>query len=339
MKIIDMHCDTIYEIHEAGKRGERISLRENNLMLDLQRMKKGGYLVQNFALFVERKEGVSSFSQVKELLSVFKREMADNRDWITEVATTEEIRKNEREEKLSALLTVEEGGVCEGKTENLHYLYEQGVRMMTLTWNFSNEIGFPNVSEGKDFYTPNTVDGLTDTGIELVKEMERLGMIIDVSHLSDAGFYDVAHNTKAPFVASHSNARAVCPWVRNLTDEMIKTLAGRGGVAGLNYCSDFLRDCGNGKPYNGKGGRLATGTGFAGLEDVARHARHIADTGGIECLGLGSDFDGIPAYPGMPEADKLSLLADELVKQGFHESEIDKIFYQNVLRLYREILG
>lgn len=298
-----------------------MTLRRNNLMLDLERMKKGGYSVQNFALFVEQKPEISSFATVKELLSVFREEMETNADWVSQVMNTKEILENEKEGKLSALLTVEGGEACEGRLENFQYLYDQGVRMMTLTWNFPNEIGHPNFDENQDFFTPNTSEGLTETGIRFVKEMERMGMIVDVSHLSDAGFYDVVKYTKKPFVASHSNARSVCPWVRNLTDDMIRRLADRGGVVGLNYCADFLRDS--------RTGEL----------DIGRHARHIADVGGIECVGLGSDFDGIPPYQGCPKAEQMDKLAVIFEKNGFSQREIDKILYQNVFRVYKEILG
>ena len=337
MKIIDMHCDTISEIFAAKERGEKISLRESSLMVDLTKMKKGGYSVQNFALFVEQTEGESSFSKVKQLITVFQEEMEQNRDLIRQVYTTSDILKNEADGKLSALLTVEEGGVCEGKFENLHFLYEKGVRMMTLTWNFPNEIGYPNYSKHKDCYTPNIQDGLTETGIQFVQEMERLGMLIDVSHLSDAGFYDVLKHTKRPFVASHSNARSICPWVRNLTDDMIRKLGERGGVIGLNFCGDFLR---NRREKERKSvGRRPKPGGDASLMDIVEHAKYIANVGGIECVGLGSDFDGIPPHPELSGADQLPKLAETFAKCGFHENEIDKILYQNVFRVYNEILG
>lgn len=349
MKVIDLHCDTIYEILAARKRGENTGLKKNRLMLDLERMQQGGYFLQNFALFVEKKQGESPFAVFKELLDVFNMEIKANEDLIAKVLTTADMQNNEKAGKMSALLTVEGGEVCEGKLENLKYLYEQGVRMMTLTWNFPNEIGYPNFDESRDFFTPNLEDGLTETGILFVEEMERLSMIVDVSHLSDAGFYDVLKHTKRPFVASHSNARSICPWVRNLTDDMIRRLADRGGITGLNYCADFLRkpavqekaekNKSEEKKSLIRNGRQASKGGYADLEDIARHARHIVDTGGIECIGLGSDFDGIPAYQGCPKAEGMDQLADVLAKNGFHESEIDKIFYQNAFRLYQEILG
>ncbi len=338
MRVIDMHCDTISRILERRKRGETISLRENDLMIDLIKLKKGRYSVQNFALYVEQKEGESSFLKGKELLSVFNEEISKNKDIISQVYSTPDILENEKEGKLSALLTVEEGGVCEGRMENLHFLYKAGVRMMTLTWNFPNEIGYPNFNKEGDFYKPNRKDGLTRTGIEFVQEMERLGMIVDVSHLSDAGFYDVLKYTKGPFVASHSNARAVCPVVRNLTDDMIIKLAKRGGVIGLNYSVDFLRDHPERGKVDGKNPEN-WGYGNASLEDIVEHAKHIANIGGIECVGLGSDFDGIPLHPELPGADTIPKLAQMMMKKGFSGSEIDKILYRNVFRLYKEVLG
>ena len=151
-------------------------------------------------------------------------------------------------------------------------------------------------------------------------------MIVDVSHLSDAGFYDVARAAKKPFVASHSNARAVCPWCRNLTDDMIRVLADKGGVTGLNFCPAFLEcdEKGNGRPGSAKA--------------IAVHARYIVNVGGIECLGLGSDFDGIEIHEELYDASRMNLLWDALKKEGFTEAQIDQIFYKNVLRLYREVL-
>ncbi len=347
MRIIDMHCDTISAILEAQKRGERAGLKENTFMLDLQRMQQGGYSVQNFALFVEQETGISSYDKVMELLSVFKAEMSRNEDRITQVTTTGEIAENEKAGRLSALLTVEGGEACGGSLDNLRQLYREGVRMMTITWNYPNELGFPNYSEHLDFYTPDCERGLTETGIAFVEEMEKLGMVIDVSHLSDRGFWDVVQYSKRPFVASHSNARAVCPWVRNLTDDMIRKLAERGGVTGLNYCGDFLRDPFAGtekdrnqtKPGLSLAGKRPGAGSRADLSDLVKHARHMVNVGGIECLGLGSDFDGIPPYAGMPKAEHMEKLWHALAKGGFHEGEIEKIFYGNVFRLYKDVLG
>ena len=156
-------------------------------------------------------------------------------------------------------------------------------------------------------------------------------MIVDVSHLSDKGFYDVLECAKKPFVASHSNARAVCPCARNLTDSMIRSLGERGGVMGLNYCVDFLLEaqCIPG----GKEARIQ-----AILNAAVNHARHIVDVGGMEVLGLGSDFDGIDVNEALPGAQSVERLWDALHGAGFTQSQLDGIFSENVLRVYREIL-
>ena len=229
--------------------------------------------------------------------------------------------------------TVEEGAVCKGRLGNLRLLYRLGVRMLTLTWNFPNELGWPNVripekASGSipDFTTPDREHGLTETGFDFLEEMERLGMIVDVSHLSDAGFWDVARTAKKPFVASHSNARAVCGNVRNLDDDMIRALAEKGGVTGLNFCTSFLEEEKETEKVHGN------------LEVIAAHARHIVNIGGEDCLGLGSDFDGIQTNDAIPDTSCLPSLADALEKAGFSGRQIDKIFCENVLRVYREIL-
>lgn len=402
MRIIDMHCDTIHKIWQ--EKGE--NLASDKLMLNIFKMKQGGYSVQNFAMFIEAIEeveeaahhanmamlensyddmkgiykGIDCFKRFDELLSVFDEQMNIFADSISKVTKVSEILENEREGRLSAFLTVEGGEACQGDIKKLHYLYEQGVRMMTLTWNFPNELGYPNIdrrmllrSNAADMhkftpYTPDTVHGLTNTGIEFVREMERIGMIIDVSHLSDAGFYDVLENTEKPFAASHSNSREVCPFVRNLTDDMIRSLGERGGVTGLNYCRDFLftkeeietMDAEmavydferqdkeyklvtaydkkkNVMSYNERK-ELEEKYMIITCDKLAEHARHIVNVGGMGVLGLGSDFDGIPSYMGMPKADKLDHLAHALHKQGFSYDQIDSIFYGNVMRLYGEIL-
>ncbi len=350
MNIVDMHCDTISELlkyrrkcrrkdrnsPEESTAAENCSLRENQLHIDLKKMKDAGYLLQNFAMFIDLEDTEDPFAESMEMADLFYEEMENNADLIRPVTSYEEILRSRSEGKLSALLTLEEGGACKGNLALLRSLYRMGVRMVTLTWNYPNELGWPNRSASRrnpnpeskrpDFRQIDTVNGLTETGIAFVEEMERLGMIVDVSHLSDAGFYDVARTVKKPFVASHSNARAVTPWGRNLTDDMIRTLAEHGGVAGLNFCPAFL-DC-------DERGKSAPGT----IEAVVRHAKHIVRIGGIECLGLGSDFDGISTHEELYDASCMPKLADAFRKAGFSERETDLILGENVLRVYRDIL-
>lgn len=378
MKIVDMHCDTLDRLLSLQEVGKPEGLRQNSGHLDLMRMRESGYMLQNFAMFVMLKNGQDPWGRVCSLYECYKYELERNRDILAPVLSFSDIGKNQTAGKMSALLTVEEGAVCKGEIEKLRKLYEMGVRMMTLTWNFENEIGYPNFipvykaemmqarsawkeceqellriekAEGMQteevvavkarceelrqvaqavfhryFHTPNTQDGLTERGREFVAEMESLGMIPDVSHLSDAGFYDVLEVTKKPFVASHSNARAVSPAVRNMTDDMICKLAERGGCMGLNYCADFLEE----KPF----GVHNPGT----VEGIVRHAKHIVNVGGIEVLGLGSDFDGIDTHEELPGAQSMGLLWEAFRKDGFSEDALDKIFCGNVLRVYRDTL-
>ena len=325
MRVIDMHCDTIDRLLSLQEEGKPETLRENGLHIDLLRMKESSYLLQNFALFVFLKKG-DPWERVCRLHELYEKEMEQNRDLISPVLQFSDIAENERAGRMSALLTVEEGAVCKGELEKLKELYRWGVRMMTLTWNFPNELGWPNLSGGGSHYEPNTTQGLTERGKEFVAEMEALGMIPDVSHLSDAGFYDVLAVTKKPFVASHSNARVVCPWVRNMTDDMIRKLSERGGVMGLNFCADFLEDVPKGQKNPGT------------IAAVVRHAKHIVNVGGIDVLGLGSDFDGIDTHEELPGAQSMGALWDAMKSVGFSEEQLDRIFWKNVLRVYEEIL-
>lgn len=330
MKVADMHCDTIAELFDNQKKGEEGSLLENRLHLDLNRMEEGDYGLQNFALFTHLQRTEKPFEHAMELADLFFCQMEAYEDKIGIVRSYQDIEKNWEAGRMSAMLTIEEGGVCQGNLSFLRTFYRLGVRMMTLTWNFPNELAYPNriIWEGPEAgtCTPDTTHGLTETGIAFLEEMERLGMIIDISHLNDAGIWDVFKYTKKPFVASHSNARTVASHPRNLTDDMIRTLAERGGVAGINYCTDFLRDWKTGESK------------LSRVSDMVLHMKHMKQIGGIECIGLGSDFDGIGGELEMKSAKDLPLLEWEMKKQGFTSSETEAVFYKNVLRIYREIL-
>ena len=150
-------------------------------------------------------------------------------------------------------------------------------------------------------------------------------MIIDVSHLSDDGIYDVYNNTKKPFIASHSNARSLCSHQRNLTDDMIRKIADRGGLIGANFYSTFLND-----NYSGKD--------MSRIKDIVEHMKYIANVGGIDCVGIGSDFDGIDCPLEFENSSNMQLIYHEMKKSGFSENEIEKVFYKNALRLFKELL-
>lgn len=334
MKVADMHCDTIAEIYGKRQEGEECGILRNRLHMDLEKMEKGDYLIQNFAMFAHMKalEGKMSLPEYAfRLADTFLTEMRKYPQKIGIVKSYEEIEANRRAGRMSAMLTMEEGAICEGKTEYLRIFYELGVRMFTFTWNFPNELAYSNrvVIEGVHggTFVPETEHGLTEKGFEFLEEMERLGIIADVAHLGDKGILDVIANAKRPFVASHSNARAVCGHPRNLTDEMIRGIAEKGGVIGMNFCPSFLREKKDwGSPMK------------VSLDDVVSHIRHMVSVGGIECVGLGSDFDGTPISFEMKDASDMPLLSKKLQEEHFTEDEIEKIFYKNVLRVYKEVL-
>ena len=326
-----MHCDTIerlYLSHSKGKTNE--SLLENSFQVDLKKMEKGEYLLQNFAMFVPLSAVEDPFKTAMEMVDLYYCELGKNSSFIAPVFSFQDILTNQANGKMSALLTIEEGETVLGKLSYLRDFYRLGVRMIALTWNFKNQIGYPNMhpecektGEGMELRTEN---GLTPFGIEMIQEMERLGMIVDVSHLSDGGFWDVYHHTSKPFVASHSNVASVQNVCRNLTDEMVRALGERGGVCGLNYCMDFLT-------WEAK--KMDTDQLLAVM---AEHVRHAADVGGVEVCALGGDMDGIEPNPAIPDVSFVQRLIPALKKKGFHESEIEKIFSGNVLRVYRDIL-
>ena len=328
MKVIDMHCDTIYEIDRLQRLGENVGLRDNHLNISLKKMQQGDYLLQNFAMFTHLLKDGDPIEHVQHLIDTFYLELEKNSDLIQIVLSYDDILKHQKQGIMSALLTLEEGAVVHNDLSYLRNYYRLGVRMITLNWNFPNGIGYPNFDiqdENHGYHTCDTQHGLTDFGIRYVQECERLGIIIDVSLLSDAGFYDVLHYTNKPFVASHSNARSVCPHARNMSDDMIIKLAKRGGVMGINFAADFLDE-------NTQENALSK------ISSMVQHIQYIKDLAGIDCIGLGSDFDGIPQNLELKDASYMSLLYQALKDAQFQEEEIEKIFYKNVLRVYKEIL-
>lgn len=341
MNVIDMHCDTIGRLYYEQ---EGNSLLHNSFHIDLEKLQKGSYLLQNFALFVEKNSVENPLEEALFMADLYYRELEKNSEIICPVFTYEDIEKNQKNGKISTMLTLEEGAVLKGCLANLRNFFRLGVRMIALTWNYKNEIGSPNLrfdENGTPLFSERNPEGLTDFGVETILEMERLGMIIDVSHLSDGGFWDIIKHTKKPFVASHSNAAAQCGVCRNLTDEMIRALAERGGVTGLNFCTDFL--C-MPKPENLTAFSAADADcakkafPVSYTKDIVRHIRHITNVGGMEVCALGSDFDGIGNELEFGDASGIGAIAEALKKDGFSENDIDKIFHQNVLRVYRDVL-
>lgn len=300
-------------------------------------MQKGNYLCQCFSLFTDleelKKYGETPFAHVLDLANYWKEEIGRYPEKIFHVRSYQDILDNREAGRISAVMAVEEGAVYEGKLENLYRLYDIGVRMSTITWNYVNELAYPNPPRitGKP-WVPDTENGLTETGIRFVEEMERLGIVIDLSHLNDAVIRDVFLHTKKPVIASHSNARKEAWHLRNLTDEMIRQIAERGGVIGANFFPGFLVECVITSPEMKK-------SLVASVQDIIRHMKYLRNVGGIDCVALGTDFDGFDGYVNIEHAGQMQFLAEVMSQEGFSSGEIEKIFSENTIRVFKEIWG
>lgn len=317
-RAIDLHCDTLMKVAKSG------NLDENGKShVSLKGLQEGGVALQCFADFVPtgmfpkwiRKPATNMM--FNGFYKNYQRMMAYHADTLFPVLTKADLDKAGKDGKIGVLLTIEDGGVLGDKLENVKKYYDKGVRLVTLTWNHPNAIGYPNSDD------PELMNkGLADFGKEVVKEMERLGMVVDISHVSDGVFYDVAKMATKPFMASHSNARAVCGHRRNMTDDMIRTLADKGGVMGLNLGPEFV----------------GAVEGVTRLEDLVTQILHIRDVGGSDVLALGSDFDGIQGTLDIAGPQDWPKLEDALKKAGLSDEELDKMWYMNAERVFRAVL-
>lgn len=317
MKMIDLHCDTILRLY-----GEDPSqnLMRNNFHVDLEKLKNSDSLAQFFALFIDleetRKNGKDPWIEYMGMHSRFASEMMANKDAITLAMNSSEMEHNEKEGKISAFLTVEEGGIIEDQIERLDTLHDMGIRLITLTWNYINSIGYPNGEETNTF-------GLKPFGKDVVEKMKEKKMIVDVSHLSDAGFYDVADILKSPFTASHSSVRAIRNHGRNLTDDMLKTIGNTGSIVGVNFCPFFLTD----EPY------------MQSVDALVKHIDYMVNTAGIEAVALGTDFDGIYGEMEIEHIGEMSKLYEGLKRIGYGEDKIERIWNLNAKRFIKDVLG
>lgn len=323
MKYADMHCDTLMEAYFAGRKS-LLSVPE--AMTDIGRLCQGECMMQFFAIFLPcadiwewyGRTPVPDEEYLEGCRQIYVNTLSENGDLTTGAGTYEDIRCNEKEGRMTAVLTLEDGRCVQGSMERLEHLYRDGVRMIGLTWNAHNCFGAPN---SRDVKTMS--EGLTHFGREAVRYMNCLGMAVDVSHLSDGGFYDVASISEKPFVASHSNCRALCGHPRNLSDDMLRVLGEKGGVTGLNFGPEFLND--------------TPGNEHSSLEAMSVHVRHVIQVGGLECAAIGTDFDGIAGELDIGSADQMQSLFWQLHKDGLTEGQIEKIAYKNVLRVFGDI--
>lgn len=322
---IDLHCDTLW----CAIRHEQPTItRVADSMLDIERLKQAGVMAQFFALFIPQqargewamKDGKPDLEEMmKRLHIVFMETMLENYGTMRFAGSFDDLVANARDGLMSAFLTVENGAVIDGNMDNIDRLYNMGVRLITLTWNDPNCLG---QNHSADPVLMNT--GLTSFGKEAVEVMNDKGIIVDVSHLSDGGFYDVASVSKKPFVASHSNCRSLCGATRNMTDEMIHILGEKGGVAGLNFCPQFLDE----DPQHP----------VSRIEAMCDHVIHMINKGGIGSIAIGTDFDGIGGELEIKACTEMELLFDALQKRGLSEDALDLFKYGNVMRVLKETL-
>lgn len=312
--VFDLHCDTALALlgEDLNQAGE---LRSNRLHIDLERAEVLGGYCQCFACFttpmMEQWNHVSPIVVFEREIATIQREIDRNRDRITIAYSPDEIEANQSKGKMSAVFTIEGPAGFGFDPELLESMYLAGFRISTLGWNEDNPLTGSNVTGG----------GLTDRGRAYVREAQRLGILVDVSHISDEGFWDIIHMTQAPVIATHSNSRALCFHSRNLTDDMFRAICETGGVAGINQYAAFL-------------GEHAT------LDTICDHilhfleldpsGKHIALGGDLDgCEELSEGFEGIQSYP---------VLAERLLSRGVPEDTIMDIYWNNAIGVMRSAL-
>lgn len=321
MKLIDLHCDTVWKLMDLDQSGD---LMENGCSVSIPGMRTAGTRAQFFACFTYAEDYKdqggydAAYEHACRMADYLTEQTEQYKEDIGLAHSYEEMVCLTGQNRISAFLTVEDGGILNGRIQRLDHLYRKGIRLMTLMWNYENCLGHPNSRESSVMW-----QGLKPFGIETVHHMNELGMIVDVSHASDGVVRDVLEHSAYPIVASHSNCREICNHPRNLPDELIRRIANGGGIAGLNFYGPFLGDP--------KASRV---------EEMAAHVLHMIQVGGSEFPAVGTDFDG---FDGMeileiPDVSKMERLWDTLKKWGVSERQLDKIWGDNAQRILRQIL-
>lgn len=307
--IIDLHCDTLTDCMYAASEIPD-TLDDPARSLSLSNIPEDVHWAQFFAVFLpDRLRGEEAVRFFDASHENFERQMQKFSSRVSPCRNVADMERVWAAEKTAAFLSVENGSAFAGDLSRIEKLKRQGVCAVTLTWNGENELGSGNVTDR----------GLTDFGRAAVREMERCGILVDVSHLNDAGLEDVFETAEKPFVATHSNARAICAHKRNLTDAQVKEMVRRGCLIGLNYYGVFLRDDGNVRSF----------------DDLYRHIAHFFDLGAQKDLALGSDFDGADLPECLSSPEKIAEAYGYLLSRGLTQQEIDGIFYDNARAFLR----
>lgn len=324
MNYIDFHCDTLMK---AFIHGDDDIFSLPYAMVDLDRLKKANSMAQFFAIFmpppgsekVINRKIPEDDEYIRILSNILKNSVEKHEEIIDYAYNENNLNKNIKENKISAFLTLEDGRSINGNLEKIEDYYKLGIRLISLTWNMENSIGYPNSKDPKIM-----TRGLTPFGKEAVKVMEDSKIIIDVSHLSDGGFLDVANICKGPFIASHSNCRSISPHQRNLSDDMIKVIGQKGGIIGLNFGPEFLNE--------DVTKREST------IDLMVAHIENMIKFGGEECVAIGTDFDGINGELEISNPLDMTLLFQSLKKKGYSEAFLEKLAYKNAMRVIKECI-
>ena len=307
LPVFDLHCDTALALSERAE--VYTSLRSNHRHVDLTRAGELGGYAQCFAMFTTPDFDQWFSKPVTEvfdtMLDNLETEIRLNSDIIAKAGSTAEIEENRKNGKMSAILTLEGPAGINFDAGRLQELYDRGFRISTLSWNEKNILTGSIVTGG----------GLTDAGREYVRECQRLGILVDVSHISDEAFWDIMEITEAPVIASHSNLRSICGHKRNLTEDMYRAIVQTGGTAGINLFVPFVSE------------------GGADLDSVCDHIFRMLELDpGAEHISLGGDLDGCDELPaGFVGVQSYNVLADRLLERGLDEKTIRKIYWSNTM--------
>ncbi|MHA1977152.1 MAG: dipeptidase [Candidatus Hodarchaeales archaeon] len=314
--VIDAHADTLLKLYFESLM--RFSSQEKDPMhITKEFLREGKVDVQVFALFVPPKLEKIGLDVTLEMIQIAKEKAINENFKIVKSAKDLDYVSQNKGSTTGMVLSIEGAIAIERSLKILPLIYELGVRNIGITWSRQNLFG-----EGVSFTEKKTGRGLSKDGIQLIEDMNNLGMVIDVAHLNYEGYMDVVQYTEVPIIDSHSNAHSVCPISRNLTDDQLELIASTDGVVGINFYPKFLSMV----PEK------------ASIDDVIKHINHITDLIGSEHVGLGSDFDGIATTPlGLEDARKMKDLVPLLDKEGFSKKEVNNIMGGNFDRIFRKI--
>lgn len=359
--VIDSHNDFIYQVY---KRGANFSKREKSTQTGLDRLIDGGLKFQIFSLWPDENQMKRAYNFCKEQIGRFKAIEDENSERFKLVNSFEELENNIGSGRLCAMYGIEGGNAVENDLDRIDEFYKLGVRYIGLTWNNSNKIGTSAKDESK-----GKKGGLTEYGFKVIKRMDEVGMLIDVSHSGEKTFWDVINTTKNPIIASHSCCYSLSPHYRNLTDDQIKAIAENGGVIMVNFYDHFIdavnadairtsnvyqryskeldeilkNSNGDMIKFNSEREKFLSSIDLSkgvSIDKFIDHIDYIKKLVGVDYIGLGSDYDGGITPPNeLYDGTCYPIITRKLVERGYTELEIRKILGLNFLRVFKQVCG